>query len=89
MKRMKARKDFIMLNLSIDKSFEDRLAFPAGVLALDAAVRLRTAQSLAPPLHFRARDFALGLHFNGNITHQNSPPRFYRFRQQNARVCST
>ena len=69
MQRMKARQDFGLLNITANESFEDRLTFWAGILALDAAVGFRVAQSFTPALPLSGADFALWLHFNGKITH--------------------
>jgi hypothetical protein len=77
MKRMKARQDFGLLNIAANERFEDRFTFWAGILALDAAVGFRLAQSVTPALHLSACDFALWFHFNGKITHEWPPPILY------------
>jgi hypothetical protein len=73
MKRMKAREDFGLLNITATESFEERFTFWAGKLALNAAVGFRVAQSFTPALHLSGADFALWLHFDGKITHERPP----------------
>jgi hypothetical protein len=71
MKRVKARQDFIALNLAADESFEDRFTFWARILALNAAMCFRVTQTFTPALHLYGADLRFGfrLRFNSKITH--------------------
>jgi hypothetical protein len=71
MKRMKARQDFIALDLATNESFENSGAFRSWILALDATVGVRVTKSLAAALHLRSAGFRFGfrLWFDGKIAH--------------------
>ncbi len=69
MKRMKARQDFIALNVTANESLENSGAFGAWKLAFNAVMGVSVAQGLTPALHLLSADFRFG--FSASVQRQD------------------
>jgi hypothetical protein len=70
MKRMKAWQDLVALNVATNERFENRRAFRAGELALNAIMSISQPQRCAAALHLCIADFSLRPWFYSKITHE-------------------